>query len=251
MDPVTTRTTTPGRWHAIPRFHEAGTERGIVRTGILDALPAVAGLAPLALALGAAVSRSPLPALTGWLTAPLIYGASAQFAALSLLGAGAAAISVLLNVAVVNARVLFYSAALRPMFRDQPRWFRFAGPYLLVDPLFALMGARADRFVNPRDTRQYYLAAGLAIWVSWLVMIAAGVALGSAVPNGVALEYAVPALLIGFLVPAIRANGALAAAGVAIAAVALPWDGGGAGLLVAGMAGAAAGAFIDRRGVKR
>lgn len=129
--------------------------RGTVHSAILDALPAVAGLAPLALALGAAVSTSPLPAATGWLTAPLIYGASAQFAALSLLGAGAAAGSVVANVAVVNARVLFYSAALRPMFRDQPRWFRITGPYLLVDPLFALMGTQTDQQTSAREVRQY------------------------------------------------------------------------------------------------
>lgn len=82
-------------------------------------------------------------------------------------------------------------------------------------------------------------------------MIAAGVVLGSAVPGGVALHYAVPALLIGFLVPATKTRGALVAAAVAVAAVGLPWSGGSAGLLFAGMAGAAAGALIDRRGVKR
>lgn len=239
---MTTRTIVrPG---AVPGFPIAHRDSAAY-AGIRDAMPAIAGLAPLALALGAAVAKSPLPPLTGWLTAPLLYGASAQFAALSLLGAGAAPGSVVANVLVINARVLFYSAALRPVFHDQPRWFRWTGPYLLVDPLFALTGARPE-LANARDIRVHYLSAGLAIWGSWLLMIAVGVLLGAAVPSGVALQYAVPALLIGFLVPAIKTRAALVAVVVATAAIAVPWPGGSAALLTAGAAGAAAGALIGR-----
>lgn len=220
---------------------------GTVRGAIGDAIPAILGLAPLALALGATIADGSLPVLTGWLTAPLLYGGSAQFAALSMLGAGAAATSVVMTVAVVNARGLFYSAALRPSFRAQPLWFRLAGPYLLVDPLFALMGSPNARSSDPSQVRGYYLSAGLAIWASWLLMIAAGVIAGSAIPSGEALGFAVPALLIGFLVPSLKGYAALVATAVALLIALGPGPSGGASLLVAGAAGAAAGALVDRR----
>lgn len=84
-----------------------------VHAAIRDAIPAIVGIAPLALALGAAVADSRLTALMGRMTAPLIDGAPPKFAALSMLGAGAVATSVVATAAVVNASALFHGPAPR------------------------------------------------------------------------------------------------------------------------------------------
>lgn len=216
------------------------------RAGFADAIPAILGLAPLGLALGAAIAKSHVSPLTGWATGPFIYGASAQFAALDMLGRGAAAIAVVSTVAVINARSLFYSASLRDTLRNQPRWFRWTGPYLLVDPLFALVSERAGAYrEDPGGLRGYYLGAGGGIWATWLVFIAAGIALGASVPGGPGQRYAASALLIGFLVPAVRSRSSLCAVVVSVA-LAASVDGS-LGLLVAGGGGALAGALLDRR----
>lgn len=217
------------------------------RAGFADALPAILGLAPLGLALGAAIANSHVRPLTGWATGPLIYGASAQFAALDMLGRGAAGVAIVSTVAVINARSLFYSASLRSTLRNQPRWFRWAGPYLLVDPLFALVSEHSGAYrEDPAGLRGYYLGAGGGIWATWLVFIAAGIALGSSVPVGPGQRYAASALLIGFLVPAVRSRSSLCAVIVAVGVAATVE--GSLGLLLAGGCGALAGALLDARG---
>lgn len=218
-----------------------------LRAGIRDAVPAVLGLAPLGLVVGASASRGPDSAFVGWLTAPLLYGASSQFAALALLSSGVNGLPVLSTVAVIQARALFYSAALRPAFRAQPRWFRWFGPYLLVDPLFAMAEARASASPSATDLRRYYLGAGLAIWTTWMLVVGIGAAFGAAVPSGAALHYAAPASLVALLVPAIKTRDAAAAVAVAVFVAVLPGPGGGLQLLASGAAGALVGAVIERR----
>ncbi len=192
--------TTTGRFH-----HRATWD------GIRDAVPIVAGLAPLALALGAAIAESGTGNAAGWATSALIYGASAQLAAVTVMGADGTVLAVITAVAAINARAVVYSAALQARFRTQPRWFRAAGPYLLVDPLFALVSGHCDPLRSPADARRYYLAAGLTIWGAWQPLVGLGVLFGPAVPKALSLEFAVPILLIALLMPAVRTAPAAAA----------------------------------------
>lgn len=204
----------------------AGACEPAALAGVRDAVPVVFGLAPLGLALGAAVADSHVSSFAGWSTSPLIYGASAQLAAIAVVGAGGTIFATLLAVAAINTRTLVYGAVLRPEFRGQPAWFRWLGPYLLVDPLFALVSGRRTLSCENDAGRRYYLGAGLAIWTSWQVMVAAGISLGPVIPSAVHLEFAVPALLVALLVPGVRSHAAFAAAAggavAGIAGVALP-----------------------------
>jgi predicted branched-subunit amino acid permease len=207
--------------------------------GVRDGLGVLGGLAPLGIALGAAVSEATLHAGLGLLTSPLLYGASLQLTAIALLGGGASLASVVAAIAIINGRSVFYSAALRSKLGPQPRWFRWFGPYLLVDPLFGLASQRADRGASPAEIRRYYLGAGLTIWTGWQVLVSTGALIGPAIPAALGLEFAVPALLIGLLVPGLRCRTSLVAASagffIALVAAGLPR---GLGLLVAGAIGA-------------
>jgi predicted branched-subunit amino acid permease len=191
------------------------------------------------MALGAAIAGSDGPLLAGLLTTPLLYGASAQLAAVTLLEANAAVMSVVAAVAVVNSRGLFYSASLRRELRSQPRWFRLFGPYLLVDPLFAVVSNRAAGGRSPADIRAYYLAAGLTLWAGWQLVVTTAAAIGPVIPPWLHLEFATVSLLIGLWVPALKCRTAVVAAagGLAIgfAASGLP---AGSGLLLAALGGA-------------
>ena len=207
-----------------------------VLLGVRAALPLLTALGPLGVALGAAMSSVAVPALTSWLTAPLIYGASVQLAAITLLGAGSGAATVLLTVAIINARSLIYSAGLRAEFRDQPVWFRLGAPYLLVDPLFAVTAGRPAEARGARETRLFYLGAGLTIWSTWLLFVAAGILAGPALPAGLALQFAAVAMLIAMLVPGLRCRSAVVAASLGAALALLAKDlPGSSGLLVAAL----------------
>jgi predicted branched-subunit amino acid permease len=147
---------------------------------------------------------------------------------------------------VVNARHLMYSAALAPTFQSQPRWFRWLGPYFLIDQLFALTTVRPPD-EEPESFRTYYLAAGATFWVLWSIVVAFGLLLGPVVPEAWNLEFAIPILFIGLLVLGIdhwpEMVSALVGAGVTYVAAGLPNR---TGLLVGAFVGMIAGFAAER-----
>jgi predicted branched-subunit amino acid permease len=138
-----------------------------------------------------------------------------------------------------------YSVALAPAFQKQPRWFRWLGPYLLIDQVFALTTIRPEE--DPDRFRSHYLAAGLTFWVLWMAVVGLGLLIGPVVPEEWNLEFAIPILFIGLLVvgtetwPEVIA--ALAGAAVTYLVAGLPNR---TGLLVGSVAGVAAGTIAER-----
>lgn len=220
-------------------------DRALARRGFVDAVPLFIPAIPFGLVLGLAITESGMGALVGWSSSPIIFGGSAQLTLVSLLGSGTAVVAATTAALVVNARHLMYSAALAPTFQRQPRWFRWLGPYLLIDQLFALSTVHLDE--DPDDFRTYYLVAGLTFWVTWLATTALGLLLGPVVPESWHLEFAVPILFVGLLIVGMdnwpKVVAAVVGAGVTLASAGLPNR---AGLMVGSLAGILAGTVAAR-----
>ena len=227
-------------------MHPPNAERALDPAAVRDIAPVMFGLLPLGTAVGVALHDAGIAPVPGLATSLLLYGGTGNLAALTLVSAGAGPVAVLLAAVVVNARLLVYGAALEQRFRDQPRWFRWLGPQLIVDQSFAAATARDD-LTDPARFRRYWLTAGALITTSWCVAIAAGVVMGPVLPPGTPLDIAAPATLVALLAPRLT-NSAGASAGAAAALVAaltagLPHH---AGLFPAVLAGLVAGTQADR-----
>lgn len=220
-------------------------DRVTVRRAILDALPLYVPAVPFALVIGLAIGEAGVNAFAGWSGSWIIFGGAAQLTLISLLGSGAAVAAAVTAALVVNARHLMYSAAMAPTFQRQPAWFRWVGPYLLIDQLFALSSVQQDR--EERWFRTYYLTAGLTFWTLWQATTALGLAIGPVVPEEWRLEFAVPILFLGLIVIGIdkasKAVAALVGAGVTYLAAGLPNR---ASLLVGALVGIAVGTILER-----
>jgi predicted branched-subunit amino acid permease len=221
-------------------------DRAVARQGVVDALPLFVPAIPFGLVIGLAITESGMNPIVGWSGSWLIFGGAAQLTLVTLLGTGVAVAAAVGTALVVNARHLMYSAALAPIFQSQPRWFRWLGPYLLIDQLFALTTVRPlDE--DPDSFRSYYLAAGATFLVLWLVVVALGLLLGPVVPEEWNLEFAIPILFVGLLVLGIdhwpEMVAALAGAGVTYLAAGLPNR---TGLLVGALVGMIAGFAAER-----
>lgn len=221
-------------------------DRAAVRRGIADALPLFVPAVPFALVIGLAIAESGMNPFAGWSGSWLIFGGAAQLTLISLLGSGAAVIAAITAALVVNARHLMYSAAMAPTFQQQPAWFRWLGPYVLIDQVFAL--AVVEETESDADTfRSYYLATGAVFWTLWQITTALGLAIGPAVPDDWNLEFAVPLLFIGLIVIGIdkwsKAAAALVGAGVTFLFAGLPNR---SGLLVGALAGIIVGTIAER-----
>lgn len=198
---------------------------------------------PMALVLGVAIAESSVPNLAGWASSWLMFGGASQLTAVTLLGEGAGLVAAVLGALTVNARHVMYSAALVPPFQSQPRWFRFAGPYLLLDQLFALASTHD---APPSRWRAYYLGAGALAWIYWQVFVGIGVLFGPSLSADFDISFAVPALFLGLLVPALVRRPAVLAAAIAGGVTALLWQvPNRGGMLIGGIAGIVVGYLAE------
>ncbi len=215
------------------------------RQAFVDSVLLFVPAIPFGLVIGLAITESGITHLTGWSSSSLIFAGAAQLTLISLLGSGAAVAAAITAALVINARHLMYSAALAPTFQQQPRWFRWLGPYVLIDQLFALVSVRLDD--DPDNFRSYFLVAGATFWTLWQITVAIGLFVGPVVPVEWNLGFAVPILFIGLIVIGIdkwpKQVAALAGAGVTYLTAGLPSRG---GLLVGALAGIIAGTVAER-----
>jgi predicted branched-subunit amino acid permease len=220
-------------------------DRAAARQGVVDALPLFVPAIPFGLVIGLAITEAGMNPFVGWSSSWLIFAGAAQLTLITLLGGGVAVAAAISTALVVNGRHLMYSVALAPTFQEQPRWFRWLGPYFLIDQVFALTTIRPEE--DPDRFRSNYLAAGLTFWVLWMVVVGLGLLIGPVVPEEWNLEFAIPILFIGLLVvgtetwPEVMA--ALAGAAVTYLVAGLPNR---TGLLVGAVAGVAAGTIAER-----
>jgi branched chain amino acid efflux pump len=197
-----------------------------VAGGVRAMAPWLLGLAPYGLVIGVSAAHADIPTAAGWLTGPLIFSGSAQVATIELLDAQAAPLVIVATALAINARLVVYSGAMAAHWRGTPRWWRALAAYLLVDPSFAVGVARYERPGDRAAAHAHYLGAAVALWITWLVAIATGAAVGAQLPPAMHLEFVIPLFLVGEVTrrltsPAVRRAG-LTAAAVAVVGYAAP-----------------------------
>lgn len=217
-----------------------------LRRGVAECLPLFVPAVPFALVFGIVVREAGIPSLVGWSSSPIVFGGAAQITLLSLLGEGASVAAAVTAALIVGARHLLYSVTMAPRFRDQPRWFRWLGPYVLIDQVFALVVLRDDQ--SPTAFRWYFLGAGFTFWVLWMLCTMIGLFLGPMIPQSWGLTFAAPVLFMALLVPAIdrweKLAVALLSAALTLFFIDLPNR---SGLLVAALLGIAMGLMLELR----
>jgi len=140
-----------------------------------------------------------------------VFAGSAQFIAVSLIGESASALVVIATIALVNLRHALYSASLAPSLAKLGRTWKLALGWLLTDEAFA-MASRRYRNGELENAHWYTLGTGLTLWAGWQISTAVGIALGSNLPQGLSLDFALPLTFLALVVPSLIDRPTLAAA---------------------------------------
>ena len=96
----------------------------------------------------------------------IVFAGAAQFAAVGYVASGLAWPGIILLTALLNARHLLYSAALRPWLREVPLPRRAVMAHVLTDEAFALSIGHFRRLARG-DERGYWLGAIVATFIPW------------------------------------------------------------------------------------
>jgi 4-azaleucine resistance transporter AzlC len=174
----------------------------------------------------------------------ITFAGSAQFAAISILGAGGTAAPAVTAAVLLNARYGPIGVSVAPSLTGG-RLSRFLHAQLVVDESWAVSSQGGGRY-DPR----VLVGAGLTLYVAWVVGTVLGVLFGDVLgdPASWGLDAAFPALFLALLVPQLRSrtSWSAAAVGAAVALALTPFTPPGVPIVCASV-GCLLG-LLDRRG---
>jgi 4-azaleucine resistance transporter AzlC len=190
------------------------------RDGMRAALPLAVAVLGFGLSFGVLARAEGFGSLAPIVMSVTTFAGSAQFAAVSVLGAGGSVAAAVLAATLLNSRYITLGISVSPELRGSlPR--RLLEAQLVVDESWAIGHQGGGRF-----NRRMLLGAGLVLYLAWVGGTVIGVLGGDALgdPADFGLDAAFPALFLGLLVRQVNSRPALAAAllGGAIAIVLVP-----------------------------
>jgi predicted branched-subunit amino acid permease len=193
------------------------------RDAAVDLLAVAPGVVPFGVTLGMTAAGLGTGAVATIVGGAFVYGGSAQLTTMTVLHLGAGLAAAVASGLVVIARVMLYGAALEPVFRHQPSWFRLLAPAFIVDQTYVSASARRD--YNAAEFRCYWAWLGYGLLAIWVTSLAAGLLVGPVLPPLPHLALVGTALFVAMLVPRLADSasivGAVTAAVVALGAVRL------------------------------
>lgn len=240
---------------------DAASARALARSpvqafyhGMIQTLPFLIVIVPFALLFGVVALEAGIDIAQVLGFSVLVLAGASQFTAVQLLSDHAPVWVVILSSLAVNLRMAMYSASLVPWLKGasgkQKAWIA----YVLIDQTYALAIQHYER--HPRLSLQqrlaYFLGAAVALCVPWVAVSWLGATLGQAIPEGIALDFAIPITFLAMIAPMLRTYAHMAACFVAIvAALALAWLPSGLGMMIAAVLGMATGAWAEIRAERR
>jgi 4-azaleucine resistance transporter AzlC len=186
------------------------------RAGVRAVTPLLPAVLAFGVSFGVLAEAAGMGATASIVMSLTTFAGSAQFAVVSVLGAGGTAAAAIGAAVLLNARYGPMALAAAGVFRGG-RLRRLVEAQLLVDESWALSN-RDGRF-----DRRIMIGAGLALYFGWSGGTAIGVVAGDSLadPATLGLDAAFPALFLALLAPLVRDRVALAAAllgaGIALA----------------------------------
>ncbi len=170
--------------------------------GMKDGIPISMGYFAVSFTLGITAKKVGMSAFQASLMSALMLASAGQFAAISMIAAGAGVVEMIVTTIVVNMRYLLMSSALsQKVSRDKSFLHRFFISYAVTDEIFGISMA-VDGRLNPFYT---YGAAAVAA-PGWVLGTFLGALLGMILPAGVmsAMNVAIYGMFLAIVIPPSR-----------------------------------------------
>lgn len=214
--------------------------------GVRAILPIAFGVIPVGLATSVVAIESGVPPDAAASMSVIIFAGVSQLVTSQLYSAGTPILLIILTAAVVNLRMLMYSAGLAPYFAHLPLRWKLPLAYLITDQAFALSVAHFEQHSDEPHKHWFYLGSALSMWLPWQIASAVGVFIGARVPPQWSLDFAAPLSFIAIWIPSLKDRPLVVAAIVGgLGAVLLSFLPYRLGVLFGALAGITAGYIVE------
>lgn len=218
--------------------------------GLRDGTPFILVIVPFGIVFGVVATEAGLNLAEVMGFSILVLAGAAQIVAVQMILDQTPTLIVLAASLAVNLRLAMYSASLAPHLGPLGWWRRSLVAYLLVDQAYAAASLRYDTIPDLTLGQKfaYFIGVSTPIVPLWYLATWGGAVLGTAIPPGLPIDFAVPITFLALIVPMLRSLPHVVAAMVSIISVLvlsfLPYN---LGLLVAALLAMMAGAETERR----
>ena len=206
----------------------------------------LAGVIPFGLVAGAAPAAAGYDVFAAVGMSTIVFAGASQLAMTDVLAGGGSVLVAAMAAWTINLRLLLYSASIAPYLAHEPLHRRLAAAYVTVDQNYALAIAHWTNDTRRADA-SFLIGGGLLLGSAWITCTAIGALVGTALPDDLPLDFAVPLVFLVLLVPVITNRPAIAAAavggGVAVGAAQVgagPWS-----VMLGAVSGIGAGTIVD------
>lgn len=198
-----------------------GEQRSPLWAGVLAAAPLAVAFAGFGVAFGSLARAAGIGPTAAVVLSATAFAGSAQFAAVTVLGAGGSVAAAVVAAVLLNARYGPIGLSVAPVL-DGPWWWRLLVGQLVVDESWAIANRGNGRF-----DRNRLIGAGVVLYLAWVIATAVG-ALGASLladPKALGLDAAFPALFLALLAGQVHGRIGVVAAlgGAAVAAALVPF----------------------------
>ena len=225
--------------------------RQIITEGVEAGWPICLGYVPIGLAFGVLAQKAGLAVLEVGLMSLLVFAGSAQFIAVSMIGSGAASLSIVLTTLIVNLRHVLMSSSLAVFLGRVDRRLLSLFAYGVTDESFAV---NMTRFREGEWTPHRALVVNHIANFVWIVSTMIGAYGGHFIPAGsFGIDYALSAMFLSLMVFQLRGRiyvitGLLAGLFAVLFAMLIP---GNAYVILASLLAATSGFLLKRFGRKK
>ncbi len=212
--------------------------------GVKDLSPILLGVLPFSMIVGVTAVNVGIAPVQAIAMSFIMFAGASQLAAIELMSKTAPVAVVVMTALIVNLRFTMYSASLSPYLKNLNAFWKGICAYILSDQAYAVSITEFRK--RERNKVWYYLGAAFILWFTWQIGTILGVLVGSRLPQGLSLEFAVPLTFMALLFPNLERRAskltAIVAGVVAIAAAGLPYN---LGLITAALTAMVSGAAAD------
>ncbi|MEO1705582.1 MAG: AzlC family ABC transporter permease [Pseudomonadota bacterium] len=224
------------------------TRKAAFWMGVRHGLPFIVLLVPFGALFGVVGTEAGLNLVEVMTFSIVILAGAAQFTAVAMMVDQVPTLIVLITALAVNLRMAMYSAALTPHLGAAPLWQRGFIAYFMVDQAFALSSVTFEERTewSLAEKVGYYFGVIVPVAPCWYLATLAGALVGEAMPEALALDFALPIVFLALVAPALRTAAHKAAALTSvILALLLAWMPFSLGLLVAAVGAMMVGARVE------
>ncbi|MDR1133828.1 MAG: AzlC family ABC transporter permease [Synergistaceae bacterium] len=181
--------------------------------GLYRALPIMLGYVPIGAAYGLLSQQAGCGVWTTLGMSVFVFAGAAQFMAISMIVNNASPAAIISSTFVVNFRHVLMAASLSPFVLPWKKWQRAALGCMLTDESFVM---HSRHFGDGDTDSAAAIALNAAAYVTWAAASVAGFYIGSLTgdPGKYGLDFALPGMFIGLLIPLCRDNASAVSAAV-------------------------------------